>query len=153
MDLYSSLLNKLLLYRSQPGQQTEKEASPSGPMKTLLLRWLHHDVNELKEMFLILAQNLPLTNFVAHSNLFPGFFILFSYFRARFKIAMVKNVMTVWSIFHLRLWVFLRVEKGLKVALEASIGSEHCCLRAKISFPAVSASGCGAEEVFITLQK
>ncbi|KAJ6887870.1 hypothetical protein NC652_029001 [Populus alba x Populus x berolinensis] len=85
MDLYSSLLNKLLLYRSQPGQQTEKEASPSGPMKTLLLRWLHHDV-------------------------------------------------------------FLRVEKGLKVALEASIGSEHCCLRAKISFPAVSASGCGAEE-------
>ncbi|KAJ6976670.1 hypothetical protein NC653_028741 [Populus alba x Populus x berolinensis] len=92
--------------RSQPGQQTEKEASPSGPMKTLLLRWLHHDVNELKEMFLILAQNLPLTNFVAHSNLFPG----------------------------------------LKVALEASIGSEHCCLRAKISFPAVSASGCGAEE-------
>jgi len=45
------------------------------------------------------------------------------------------------------------VEKGLKVALEASSGSEYCCLRAKISFPEVSASGFGVEEVFITLQR
>ncbi|XP_011024844.1 PREDICTED: uncharacterized protein LOC105125883 [Populus euphratica] len=59
--------------KSQPGKQIEKEASPFGPMKTLLLRWLHHDVSELKEIFLILAQKLPITSFVAPSNLFPGF--------------------------------------------------------------------------------
>ncbi|KAG5233707.1 hypothetical protein IMY05_012G0010300 [Salix suchowensis] len=53
------------------GSRIEKQASPSGPMKTLL-RWLHHGVNELKVIFLIRAQKLPITIFVASSNLFPG---------------------------------------------------------------------------------